>query len=88
MLVGRKAIIESAQSFMTTFPDLKLFLDDIVEKGGTITYAWTLEGTHCATGRHARIAGSEEWRMGDDGLVAESIGHFDVADFNKRFGLP
>ncbi len=83
---GRKAISESAQSFMDTFPDLGLSLDDIVEADGTWSYTWTLEGTHCTTGRHVRINGAEKWRIGDDGLVAESIGSFDAEDFTRQVG--
>ncbi len=84
---GRDAVMASAQGFMSTFPDLTLYLDEIGERDGKIVYTWTLEGTHCTTGRHVRIAGSEEWTMGDDGLVADSIGRFDVAEYARQAGL-
>jgi len=41
--VGRSAISEVAQSFMTTFPDLKLTLDGLVVQRGQAVYGWTLE---------------------------------------------
>jgi uncharacterized protein (TIGR02246 family) len=85
---GRNAITESAQSFMTAFPDLTLYLNDLVETNGKFIYMWTLDGTHRTTGRHVRIDGSEVWKMGNDGLVAESIGSFDAADFRRQAGLP
>jgi len=84
---GRDAVAASAQSFMTTFPDLTLFMDEIGERDGKIVYKWILEGTHCTTGRHVRIAGSEQWRMGGDGLLAESVGSFDVAEYQRQAGL-
>jgi hypothetical protein len=71
---------------MTTFPDLVLFLEDVDESNGSITYKWILEGTHCTTGRHVLIHGSERWRMGEDGLVAESMGSFDEAEYHRQAG--
>ena len=86
VLTGRNAITESVQSFMTAFPDLKLFLDDIVQTNDSILYTWILEGTHHITGRRVRITGSEKWRLGEDGLIAESIGSFDAAEYQKQVG--
>jgi hypothetical protein len=34
-------------------------------------------------GRAVRITGFEEWRIGADGLIAESLGHFDSEDFRR-----
>ena len=31
-----------------------------------------------------RISGYEEWRIGPDGLIAESKGHFDAADYRRQ----
>jgi hypothetical protein len=31
-----------------------------------------------------KISGYEEWRFGPDGLVAESKGHFDEADYKRQ----
>src|SRR5712691_3263212 len=42
--VGRVAITEAAQGFMTAFPDLMVYMDDLLEDGGKVTYKWTLEG--------------------------------------------
>lgn len=82
--VGRSAITQAAQGFMTAFPDLKVYMDDLVEKQGKILYQWTLEGTHSETGRRVRISGFEAWRIGDDGLIAESFGNFDAADLERQ----
>ena len=50
-------------------------------------YKWTLEGTNSGpggTGKRVRISGYEEWRMGADGKIAESLGHFDEADYQRQ----
>ena len=31
-----------------------------------------------------RISGFEEWKFGDDGLVAESKGHYDQAEYERQ----
>ena len=85
--VGRGAITEAAQGFMTAFPDLKVYMDDLLEKQGKLIYKWTLEGTNTGpggTGKRVRISGFERWRVGEDGLVAESLGNFDAAGYQRR----
>src|SRR3990170_9089832 len=64
--VGRLAITEAAQGFMTAFPDLMVYMDDLLEKQGKVIYKWTLEGTNTGpggTGKRVRISGFEEWRI-------------------------
>ena len=58
--VGRAAITEAAQSFMTTFPDMRLLMDDLVVRDDGIEYHWTLIGTNTGpggTGNRVRISG-------------------------------
>lgn len=85
--VGRAAITASAQGFMTAFPDLEVTMDDLVAQGDRILYRWTLAGTNTGpggSGQRVRISGVESWRIGSDGLVAESLGSFDVADYQRQ----
>jgi len=85
--VGRAAITASAQGFMTAFPDLIVVMDSLKVDGPRATYHWTLTGTNTGpggTGRPVRISGYEEWRIGPDGLIAESLGHFDAADYARQ----
>lgn len=85
--VGRGAIAGVAQGFMTVFPDMKLFMDDLSEQGDRFVYRWTLAGTNTGpggTGNRVRISGFEEWRIGADGLIAESQGHFDSAEYQRQ----
>jgi hypothetical protein len=85
--VGRAAITHSAQSFMTAFPDIVVKMDRLVVKGVKTEYHWTLTGTNTGpggTGKFVKISGFEEWRFGPDGLIAESLGHFDAADYERQ----
>ena len=85
--VGRAAITDAAQSFMTAFPDLVIKMDSVNMSGADITYHWTLTGTNTGpggTGKFVRISGFEQWRFGPDGLVAESKGHFDATDYQRQ----
>jgi len=91
--VGRAAITEAARSFMTAFPDMQVLMDDLVVRDEAIEYHWTLIGTNTGpggTGNRVRISGFEEWTVGDDGLVAESQGHYDQAEYDRQLvhGVP
>jgi predicted ester cyclase len=78
--VGRRAITEVAQGFMSAFPDMELLMDDI-RTGGTLS--GTIPGGG-GTAKRVRFSGFEEWKFGEDGLIAESQGHFDVADYQRQ----
>ena len=85
--VGRPAITEAARSFMDAFPDMRVLFDGLRAREGFVEYHWTLEGTNTGpdgTGNSVRIAGFEEWRIGDDGLVADSQGHYDEAEYDRQ----
>lgn len=87
--VGRHAVTEAARAFMDAFPDLQVLLDDVREDGPTPQYHWTLVGTNTGpggTGNRVRISGFEEWTIGDDGLIASSLGHFDQAEYDRQLG--
>jgi uncharacterized protein (TIGR02246 family) len=85
--VGRSAIEVFVQQFMTAFPDLRIVLDDILIVGEGAEFHWTLTGVNSGpggTGQRVCIKGFEEWRMGDDALIAESRGHFNKTDFQLQ----
>lgn len=80
-------ITESAQSFMTGFPDLEVFMDDLVVRDDVVEYHWTLVGTNTGpggTGNRVRISGFEEWTIGEDGLIAASLGHYDQEEWDRQ----
>lgn len=85
--IGHAAISEAAQSFMTAFPDLRVTMDRLVSAAGRIEYHWTLTGINSGpggTGKPVRISGFESWQLGADGLIEESLGSFDVADYERQ----
>ena len=85
--VGRAAITGAAQGFMSAFPDLIVAMDSISGEGENAVYRWTLTGTNTGpdgTGRAVRISGYEEWTFGEDGLVKQSLGHYDAADWDRQ----
>ncbi|MBX3276521.1 MAG: ester cyclase [Acidobacteria bacterium] len=85
--VGRTAITAAAQGFMTAFPDMVVTMDGVSVEGDRAVYRWTLTGTNTGpggTGKTVRISGYEEWTIGEDGLLAESKGHFDEAEYNRQ----
>ncbi len=85
--VGRAAITEAARSFMIAFPDMQVLMDDLLAKESGLEYHWTLVGTNTGpggTGSRVRISGFEEWTIGDDGLIAGSLGHFDEAEYARQ----
>jgi predicted ester cyclase len=85
--LGRNAITEFAQSFMTAFPDLRVVLNQVVVSRDRAEYHWTLTGTNTGpqgTGHAVRISGFEIWQIGTDGLIASSQGHFDSTDYDLQ----
>ena len=85
--VGRPAIARAAQAFMTAFPDMVVAMDDLGVDGNHAVYRWTLTGANTGpggTGRSVRISGREEWTIGADGLIAQSRGHFDEAEYQRQ----
>jgi hypothetical protein len=86
--VGRAAITEAVQGFMTAFPDIVVKMDSLdVWDRRRATYHWTLTGTNtgaAGTGKAVRISGDEEWEIGDNGLIAESKGRFDEPEYQRQ----
>ena len=82
--VGREAITAVAKTFMTAFPDLVVVMDELAIEGERTKYYWTLTGTYAETGRSVCISGLEDWRLGPDGLIVESLGHFDAEEYRRQ----
>jgi uncharacterized protein (TIGR02246 family) len=84
---GRAAIMEAARSFMTALPDIEVVMDDLVLRDGATQFHWTFTGTNTGpggTGNAVRVSGFEEWTLTSDGLIAESQGHYDQAEYDRQ----
>ncbi|MGB5294106.1 MAG: nuclear transport factor 2 family protein [Thermoanaerobaculia bacterium] len=85
--VGREAIAAAARSYMTAFPDHVLTFDKLEERDGRTHFHWTFEGTNTGpggTGARVRFSGYEDWLIGDDGLIQDSQGNYDEADYPRQ----
>ena len=85
--VGRPAISATARGFMTAFPDMVVKLDQVSQDGSHAIFRWTWTGRNSGpggTGNAVRISGYEEWTIGADGLIAESKGHYDEAEYQRQ----
>jgi nuclear transport factor 2 (NTF2) superfamily protein len=79
------ATVEVAEGFVAAFPDIEVFMDDLVLRNdGVVEYRWTFTGTSAETGKSVRIPGFEEWTIDADGLIAESRGHYDEAEYDRQ----
>jgi predicted ester cyclase len=85
--VGRAAITEVARGFMRTFPDMVVAMDKVSRDPDGTKFHWTLTGTNTGPGgrgKRVRISGYELWKINNDGLIAESKGHFDSAEYERQ----
>ena len=87
--VGRAAIAKEAQAFMTTFPDMIVTFNKLDSRPNATAFHWTLTGTNTGpggTGNKVQISGYELWKIDNEGLIAESKGHFNAADYERQLG--
>ncbi len=80
-------IADVARSFIDAFPDIEVFMDDVVFEDDTVEYRWTFTGTNSGpggTGTAVRISGFEHWVLGDELLVAEAQGHYDQDEYDRQ----
>jgi predicted ester cyclase len=85
--VGRAAIAKIARGFMCDFPDMIVTFDRLEPRGDATAFHWTLIGTNTGPGgrgNRVRMSGYELWKIDNDGLIAESKGHFDAAEYERQ----
>lgn len=79
--------LEIARGFIRDFPDMVVTFDKLEPRGDATAFHWTLTGTNAGpggTGKRVRISGYELWKIGNNGLIAESRGHFDAAEYKRQ----
>jgi steroid delta-isomerase-like uncharacterized protein len=85
--VGRASVRATAQGFMTAFPDMVVRMNSVIAAGTRARFDWIWTGTNTGpggTGKAVRITGYEEWTFGPDGLISQSLGHFDDAEYQRQ----
>lgn len=68
-------------------------MDKLDIDGSHAVFHWTLKGTNTGpggTGKTVRFSGYEEWTINSDGLIQQSLGHFDEAEYQRQLknGVP
>jgi uncharacterized protein (TIGR02246 family) len=82
--IGRAAIAEIARGFIRDLPDMIVRFDKLESREDAAAFHWTLIGTNTGpggTGNRVDISGFELWKIDNRGLIAESKGHFDSAEY-------
>ena len=72
---------------MRDLPDMVVTIDKLELRGDRTAFHWTLTGTNTGpggTGKRVRISGYELWQIDNDGLIAESKGNFDSAEYERQ----
>ena len=85
--VGRASIAEVARGFMRDLPDMIVTMDDVTHHSDGTKFHWTLTGTNTGpggTGKRLRISGCELWKIDEDGLIGDSKGHFNTAEYGRQ----
>jgi steroid delta-isomerase-like uncharacterized protein len=85
--IGRKAIADVARGFMSAFPDMEVTMDRVVPESGATAFHWTLTGTNSGPGgkgKRVRISGRELWQFDSQGLIRQSTGSFDSAEYDRQ----
>jgi hypothetical protein len=85
--VGRAAVVDTARAFMTAFPDMIVRLVEIRPEGSRVEFHWHWTGTNTGpggTGNAVDLRGYEEWTFDDNGLIVESLGHYDDGEYQRQ----
>jgi len=84
---GRQAIVAKAAEFMTAFPDMTVKMDSVTRDNGDAVFHWTWTGTNTGpggTGRPVCLSGHEVWSFGSGGLISQSQGRYDEAEYKRQ----
>jgi hypothetical protein len=85
--VGRAAITETARGFMTAFPDMVVKMDLVRGSGSLATFKGrgpVRTRVLAALARPYGFAWYEEWTIDADGLITDSKGHFNEAEYQRQ----
>jgi hypothetical protein len=72
---------------MEAFPDMVVRLESVERQGGAAVFRWLWTGTNTGpggTGRAVQLRGYEEWTFDVQGLIRQSLGHYDEAEYLRQ----
>jgi ketosteroid isomerase-like protein len=85
--VGRDAVEATARAFMEAFPDMVVELHRLELSGEYVNFHWHWTGTNTGsggTGAAVDLYGYEQWTFTDDGLIQQSLGHYDEVEYEQQ----
>lgn len=85
--IGRDEIAETARGFMSAFPDMVVRLVEIRRAKDHVEFHWHWTGTNTGpggTGNAVDLYGFEQWTLDDNGLILESRGNLDDAEYQRQ----
>jgi steroid delta-isomerase-like uncharacterized protein len=85
--VGRDAVEQTARDFMTAFPDMVVRLVEIEQADEHVIFHWHWTGTNTGQGGNGNavdLTGYEVWTLDGGGLIRESRGHYDEAEYRRQ----
>jgi steroid delta-isomerase-like uncharacterized protein len=85
--VGREAVEQAAREFMTAFPDMTIRLVEVRQVDQQVEFHWHWTGTHTGpggSGNAVDLRGYEQWTLDESGLILESLGHMDDAEYQRQ----
>ena len=84
-IVGREAIARDyASPFFRDFPGSVVLMHDFRLAGPHGLFTGMLVGPARAGGERVRLLGWEEWTLGDDGLILDSMVWFDAEEYARQ----
>lgn len=85
--MGRDAVEQTAREYMSAFPDMVVRMVELSRDGERVNFYWHWTGTNTGpggTGATVDLKGYEQWTLDDDGLILESLGHLDEAEYQRQ----
>ena len=85
--IGRDAVTETVRGFMAAFPDMVVQLVELRQMDDYVEFHWFWIGTNTGpggTGNAVVLQGYEQWFLDEDGLILESLGHLDDAEYQRQ----
>jgi steroid delta-isomerase-like uncharacterized protein len=85
--VGRDSVTETVRSFMSAFPDMVVKLVELRRVDDQVQFHWHWTGTNTGPGGNGNavdLRGYEKWTLDDDGLILQSLGHYDEGEYQRQ----
>jgi hypothetical protein len=72
---------------MSAFPDMVVKLVELRQVNNQVQFHWHWTGTYTGPGGNGNavdLRGYEQWTLDDDGLILQSLGHYDETEYQRQ----